>query len=162
MDYGPSLSGVGLATGPVSNVSLASQSVQSPPPGTDFTIVVPDAGNVWEIVAIRARLVTSAAVANRLVHCVVKDAAANEVYRVGIDLAVTAGITTIFSFSSALASIVGGHTTNNDIGYPIPEGHYLPRWTIGTVTGAIDVADQWSQISIWYKQLGLAEPPNES
>ena len=162
MDYGPSLSGVALATGPVSNVSLASQSIQSPAPGADFTIVVPDAGNVWEIVAIRARLVTSAAVANRLVHCVIKDAAANEVYRVGADLAITAGITTIFSFSSALAAIVGGHTTNNDIGYPIPEGHYLPRWTIGSLTTLIDTGDQWSQISVWYRQLGLSAPPNES
>ena len=162
MDGYPSLSGVGLAEGPVTNVALASVSVQSPAAGADFTITVPDAGNVWEIVAIRARLVTSAAVANRLVHCVIKDAAANEVYRVGIDLAITAGVTTIFTFSTALASIVGGHTTNNDIGYPIPEGPYLPRWTIGSVTGAIDTGDQWSQISIWYKQLGLSVPPDES
>ena len=160
MDGYPSLSGVGLASGPVTNVALASTSVQSPAAGADFTITVPDAGNVWEVVAIRARLVTSAAVANRLVHCVVKDAAANEVYRVGIDLAITAGITTIFTWSVALAAIVGGHTTNNDIGYPLPEGPYLPRWTIGSVTTAIDVGDQWSQISIWYKQLGLSAPPN--
>ena len=162
MDGYPSVSGVGLEHGPVCDVVLGSQLLQSPAAGADFTFTVPDVGSVYEVVAIRARLVTSAAVANRLVHCVVKDAAANEVYRVGIDLAITAGLTTIFTFSSAIGSIIGGHTSNDDIGYPLPSGPYLPRWTVGSVTTAIDTADQWSLISIWYKQLALGYPPNES
>ena len=162
MDAYPNVSGVGLEQGPVCDVLLGSQSLQSPAAGADFTFTVPDVGSVYEVVAIRARLVTSAAVANRLVHCVVKDAASNEVYRVGIDLAITAGLTTIFTFSPAIGAIVGGHTNNNDIGYPLPMGPYLPRWTIGSITTAIDTGDQWSQISIWYKQLALGYPPNES
>lgn len=161
MDAYPRVSGVGLQDGPICDVVLSSQLLQSPAAGADFTFTIPDVGSVYEIVSIRARLVTSAAVANRLVHCVIKDAATNEVYRVGADLAITAGLTTIYTFAPAIASIVGGHTTNNDIGYPIPEGPYLPRWTIGSLTTAIDVADQWSLISIWYKQLALGYPPDE-
>lgn len=153
MDGYPSVSGVGLEAGPVCTVLLGSQGLQSPAAGADFIYTVPDAGAVYEVIAIRARLVTSAVVANRLVHAVVKDAAGTEVYRVGADIAVTATKTVIYTFSPAAGGIGGGVTTNNDVAYPIPEGPYLPRWTIGSVTGAIDVGDQWSQLAIWYRAL---------
>ena len=162
MDGYPHVSGVGLQDGPVCDVLLGSQLQQPPAAGADFTFTIPDVGSVYEIVAIRARLVTSNAVANRLVHAVVKDAAGNELYRVGADLAITASLTTIYTFAPTIGSIIGGHTTNNDIGYPLPEGPYLPRWTIGTITSAIDTADQWSFISVWYKQLALGYPPDGS
>ena len=144
------LTGVALSEGCFRQLNIVSRPVASPAAGADFTVKVDDAGAPWQIVSIRARLVTSAVVANRLVHCVVKDADGNEVYRIGFDGAITASKTTIFSFTPAAGGIAGGITTNNDLVYSIPDGPYLPRWTVGSVTGAIDVGDQWSQIAVWY------------
>lgn len=157
----PSLSGVGLAEGPVSNVALASTVVQSPAAGSDFTLTVPDAGNVWEIVSIRARLVTSSAVANRVVSVLVKDNNGTEVFRSAFDTAITASLTTVFSISPQVGTVNGGLTNGKAITMPIPDGPYLPRWTISTSTVSIDTGDAWSQIAVWYRQLGLSLPPSE-
>ena len=161
MDYGPTLSGVGLAEGPLSNVSLASVPVTSPAAGADFVIPIPDAGNIWEIVAVRARFVTSNAVANRFLTFNVKDAAGSVVFQTAFGTAQTASITEGVVLSKMFSSVSGDVTNTKIVTLPLPEGPYLPRWTINSVTTAIDTADQWSQIEVWYKQLGLAPPPRE-
>lgn len=153
MEYGVAVSGVGLEAGPVQTVLLGSQGLQQPAAGADWTYTIPDAGAVYELVAIRARFVTSAVVANRAVAVIVKDAAGTEVFREGLDTAVTASLTTIWTFTSEAGTSAGGVATVKAVALGIPEGPYLPRWTISTVTTAIDVGDQWSQIGVWYRAL---------
>lgn len=145
------VSGVGLQTGSFPDCQVVSYAVPSPAAGSDFTITLPGSGGIWELVAVRARLVTSAQAANRLVHFTVHDQNSNEVYRVGQDAAIVTGKTVVYTFSPYIASITGGNTTNNDIGYPAPAGPYLPNWTLGSTTGNIDAGDQWSVISAWWK-----------
>lgn len=144
------LTGVGLADGCYRQLNIVSLPLPSPAAGADFAFTIPDGGFPVQIVAIRGRLVTSAVVANRLVHAVVRDAAGTEVYRLGFDGAVTATKTTFVTFSPAMGGISGGITTNNDLGFSVPDGPYLPRWTIGSLTTAIDAGDQWSQLAVWY------------
>jgi hypothetical protein len=157
----PTVSGVGLEHGPVSNIALASVPVTQPAAGADFTLTVPDAGQVWEIVAVRARFVTSAAVANRFLTFNVKDAAGNIVFQTAFGTAVTASITEGVVLSQMFASVSGDVSNTKIVTLPLPEGPYLPRWTINSVTTAIDTGDQWSQIVVWYRQLGLGAPPSE-
>lgn len=155
----PSVSGIGLQPGPVCSVLLGSQGQNPPVAGADFAYTIPDVGAVYEIIAIRARFVTSAAVANRGVAVTVKDAAGTEVFRGGFDTAVTASLTTIFTFSEYAASATGGVTTTKAVAIELPEGPYLPRWVIGSNTTAIDVADQWSQVAVWYRALYAGGEP---
>lgn len=150
---GLAVSGVGLQAGPVQTILLGTQTQLQPAAGTDFTFTIPDAGAVYEIVSIRARFVTSAAVANRAVAVLVKDAAGTEVYREGFDTAITASLTTIVSFTSGAVSGLGGISQVKAVTLPLPEGPYLPRFTISSVTTLIDAADQWSQIAVWYRAL---------
>lgn len=150
---GVAVSGVGLAAGPVQTVLLSSQAQNPPAAGADFAYTIPDVGAVYEIVAIRARLVTSAAVANRGVAVTVKDAAGTEVFRGGFDTAVTASLTTFWTFSPYAASSSGGVALTKAVAIELPEGPYLPRWVIGSATTAIDAADQWSQVAVWYRAL---------
>jgi hypothetical protein len=147
----PDVSGIGLNSGPVSSVLLGSQAQQSPAAGSDFTYTIPDAGGYYEIVAVRARLVTSAAVANRFVAIQVKDAAGTELWRAALDSAIVASKTVLFTFAPTTGSIDGGLTNTLVLNYPLPDGPYLPRWTINSVTTAIDTADQWSQVAVWYR-----------
>ena len=151
--YDYNLRGVGLAPGIYGDLSLASQTFISPAAGADFTITVPDTGGVWEIVALRAQLVTSATVANRGVVVQVKDHAANIVYESPASLAITASLTIGVTFSAQYPSGVGDITTTKKVGLALPDGPYLPGWTVGTSTALIDTADQWSLIRAWYRQL---------
>lgn len=149
----PSVSGIGLQAGPVQTILYGSQGQNPPAAGADFAYSIPDAGAAYEIVAVRARLVTSAVVANRGVAVTVKDAAGTEVFRGGFDTAITASLTIIFTFGPVAASSSGGITTTKAVAIELPGGPYLPRWVIGTNTTAIDAGDQWSQIAVWYRAL---------
>jgi len=133
---------------------VVAQSFPNPAAGADFTITTPDtlAQGMWSIVAIRARLVTSATVANRFVQFVVKDQTADEVYRVGYDTAITAGNTVILTFAPAVATITGGVTNVHALTFPMPAGPYPSRTAFSSVTLNIDTADQWSQLSVLYQR----------
>lgn len=134
---------------------VVSQVVAPPAAGADFTVTTPDSGaqGMWQIIAVRARLVTSATVANRFVALAVKDEVANEVYRVGYDTAITAGLTIICTFTPAVTSVVGGITNVKSLAFPLPPGPYPSRTAFSSVTTAIDTGDQWSQIAVLYQRL---------
>jgi len=144
------LTGVGLSEGCYRQLNLVSQAVKAPAAGTDFSVQVPDAGAPWEIVAVRARLVTSATVANRFVSAVVTDNNGDEYYRAGFDTALVASTTYVLTFTPSVATVVGGVTNTKALTFPIPGGPYLPRYSVASVTAAIDTGDAYSQVRVWY------------
>lgn len=134
---------------------LISQSVAPPAAGSDFAVTTPDteAQGMWQVVAIRARLVTSATVANRFVAVAVKDENGTEVYRVGYDTAITAGLTVICTLAPAVSTVVGGVANVKALTFPLPAGPYASRTVFSSVTTGIDTGDQWSQVAVIYQRL---------
>ena len=145
-----SISGVGLGSGQYGNLNLATTSFTSPAAGADFKVTIPDTGQLWYIVALHAQIVTSATVANRVLNVNVKDHDGNIVYEFGSSTNVTASLTIPITYSSLFASAVGDITAAKRFGLPIPEGPYLPGWTINSVTTAIDTGDQYSALKAWF------------
>ena len=152
--YGYSISGAGLQTGTFPDCQLVSRSVPTPAAGADWTITVPGSGEFWEIVAVRARFVTSSAVANRFLTFNVKDNVGNIVYQSAFGTAQTASITEGVVLSPQYVTVSGDVSSTKIVTLPLPEGPYLPGFTINSSTVAIDTGDQWSQIAVWFKQYG--------
>lgn len=148
-DY-QSVSGVGLGAGPFGNLNIATAQFTSPAVGADFTLKVPDTGEMWQLVAIHASLATSAAAANRIVNLTVKDHAGVIVYEFSITTAITAGLTIPITFTPQVASVSGDITAAKRFLFPVPAGPYLPGWTFNSVTTAIDTGDQWGQLAAWF------------
>ena len=144
------VSGVGLSNDPYGNLNIATTSFVSPAAGADFKVTIPDVGGIWRIVALHAQIVTSATVANRVLNVNVKDHDGNIVYEFGATTVVTASLTIPITYSSLFASAVGDITAAKRFGLPIPEGPYLPGWTINSVTTAIDTTDQYSALRAWF------------
>ena len=147
------LHGVGLAPSPFNDLSLSSQLFVSPAAGADFKLTVPDTGGIWELVALSFQLVTSSAVANRGLTLNVKDHDGNIVFHSSFSTAITASLTILVSAGPVYASGVGDITTTKVVGLALPEGPYLPGWTINSLTNLIDTGDQFSKLALWFKQL---------
>lgn len=150
LDGGSFVSAIGLSSGEFGNLNIATQQFPSPAVATDWTVTVPDTGQMWKLVALHTRLVTSANAANRVVNVKVSDHAGNPYFEEGFDTAVTASLTVPITFTPYVTGIVGGVSNAKRLVFPIPAGPYLPGFTIASVTTAIDVADQWSQIQAWF------------
>lgn len=148
---GLTLSGVGLQTGEFTDCHIVSQLIPSPAVATDLTITVPGSGGIWELIGVRARLVTDGNAANRFVSVIVTDASAIEVYRVGYETAFVASTTYFVSLSPTVGSANGGVTNTKAVTLPIPAGPYLPNSTITTSTASVQVGDQWSQVAVWWR-----------
>lgn len=144
------LTGVGLQDGCYRQLNIVTAAQKAPAAGADFAVVVPDAGAPWQLVSVRARLVTSATVVNRFVSAIVQDAAGTEVYRVGFGTALVASTTYIITFSPWVGSVQGDVTNTKTVTFPVPSDPYLPRFTIGSATGGLDTGDQYSQVQAWY------------
>ena len=145
-----SVSGVGLGSGTFGNLNIASTSFTSPAVATDFKVTIPDTGEMWRIVAVHAQLVTDGNAANRIVNYNIKDHDGVILYEFGIGTAITASLTIPITFTSLVASVVGDITTAKGFLAPIPEGPYLPGWTINSVTTAKQVGDQFSALRAWF------------
>lgn len=152
-----SVSGVGLGSGAFGNLNVATTSFVSPAVATDFTVTVPDTGQMWRLVAIHAQLVTDSNAANRIVNINIKDHDGKIVYEGGITTAITASLTIPLTFTPQVASAVGDITAAKRFLFPIPDGPYLPGWTINSVTTAIQVGDQYSALRAWF----IADQPLE-
>ena len=151
---GYSISGAGLQTGTFPDCNFVSQSHGQPAAGADWTITVPGSGEFWEIVAVRARFVTSSAVANRFLTFNVKDNVGNVVFNTAFGTAQTASITESVCLSPQFNAVAGDVSSTKITTLPLPEGPYLPGFTINSSTVAIDTGDQWSQIAVWFRQYG--------
>jgi hypothetical protein len=115
----------------------------APTAGTDFKITVPGQ-SVWEIVAITALLTPSAVVANRAPVLTVTDGSST-VTKIGPPAVVVAATATTFGWLED--GPTSGATTVGAIqNVKIPGFMLGPGWTIGPVTGAIDVGDTWTNV----------------
>lgn len=114
--------------------------VASPAAGADWSSAVPGS-HLWQLLAVKARLVTSAVVANRAVRLILGDgvqtfailpAAAVQAATATVDYTWVAGTSPATVDQAAVA--------------PLPLLTLQQTWTIGTSTRLVDVADQWSAI----------------
>jgi hypothetical protein len=148
---GYALSGPGVQTGEFPDCHIISQRIPAPAAGADFTVTVPGSGGIFELVAVSAKLVTSSAVASRYVTVTVKDNEAHEVFRYASGTAVTASLTILFTLSPQFVTSAGDITNTKQLSIPLPEGPYLPNFTINSSTASVDTADQWSAVQVWWK-----------
>lgn len=118
--------------------------VANPAAGADWSQAVPN-GMAWRPRAIFFQLVTSATVATRQVNVVIKDDQGNIVAEFAASGSQAASLT------GAYTAMQGGPLAgaNNVFVMPLPFDVVLPAaFTIGTSTGSIQAADQYSLINL--------------
>lgn len=130
--------------------------VASPVAGAEF-VVSPRAGEDWRIIGIRATLTTSAAVANRVPELVWDD---QTTIGAGVAAMTTqpASVAVTYNFavmSSAFST--GALATGAKANVGLPELILPTGYRARSITSLIDVADQWSNISVGFERLD--EPP---
>ena len=118
--------------------------VPNPAAGADWTQAVPG-GVMWKILSGQATLTTSATVATRLPQIQLTSAGVN-VGLYGAVFNVPAGTTAAISFSQRLGSAVGLAGSPSSPA-PLPNYPLVQGDTLGSSTGAIQAADQWSAIA---------------
>lgn len=123
--------------------NLRSIAGTTPAAGAEISETVP-AGARWELLSFRARLVTSAAVANRFARLTLDDGGAIEYDDEHVTAtAQTATQTDYYCWTEGGPIVVGqnGYHGSLPVNNRLGAGH-----RIKTVTSGIDVADQWSQV----------------
>lgn len=121
-----------------------------PAPGADWTFQVP-AGTWCRPILARARLVTSAAVANRVPVLTLADGDALAVWQCAPQAAQAATATVDYSAADSGAgpsAVLGGVAI-----LPLPSVWLPAGWSVRIVTAAIDAADQWSAIRLVIAEL---------
>ena len=129
--------------------------VPNPAAGADWTQAVPG-GVMWKILSGQATLTTSAAVATRLPQIQLTSAGVN----VGVYSAagsVAASLTTVVSFTQKSGSsiLLAGATS---VPNPLPDYPLVQGDTFGSLTGAIQAADQWSAIAFVVAEYYITNP----
>lgn len=120
--------------------SLSVQALANPAAGADWTYTLTAAG---QLAAIISTFVTSAAVANRFPAVQIQDGSGHVLWQVQTPSAQIASLTHLYG----LGPQVGMNAAGNTVMLPIPPGLVLPAGAIvKSVTTAIDVADQWSNV----------------
>lgn len=128
--------------------------VAAPAAGADWTITVPGQG-VWQLLAVRARLVTSATVANRVVGLGLNDQTTT-VFNIDQPNAVPASRTTDFNWAPSMLQTQGSGDAT--VTSRLPDIPLMGGWRIASATGAIQIGDQWSNVNalaIEYRTLSL-------
>lgn len=122
----------------------------APAAGADFSIRVP-AGQAWNVRAVRARLITSAVVANRAPDLRVGDQTSIAAdFPLGTVLA--ASLTTDITWVADLGVVMVG-TVGNRITVPMGPVVLQAGWELTSNTALIDVGDQWSAITVWLDRM---------
>lgn len=120
----------------------------NPAAGAEIQETVPTGKN-WKIHAIRATLVSSATVANRIVDLIIDDGT-DDLDRYSSGLVQTASQTI---FYNASAQGLGDQQQNQLIRIPISVGQVLGAgFRIRTSTNGIQVGDQWQDIMLWVEE----------
>jgi hypothetical protein len=141
----------------------------TPAAGAEVIIRVPD-DVLWRILTVRAKLTTSVAVANRLPGFILDDGqyTTQPIYESDQEsTALAASSNRIFSMIVAHASeiqsnvLVAGNVSETR--FFVPELALLtlglpPGSRIRTKTQAIDVADQWTNVSLYVEEVKLIQP----
>jgi len=122
----------------------AMESFSPAAPGAGVDWAFGPLGNLHQIMrTIRARLVTSATVANRLVHLRILDAGGNIVCDVPPAFTQVASTTISYSWFPSAQAV----QSDSSVSAPVPvEMRLAPSWSVATATTGIQAADQWSQI----------------
>lgn len=120
--------------------------VTSPSAGADWTVNVPG-GVGWVLIAASAKLAASAVVANRNPTLQLSDGSSS-VRVVETPASTAASVATVYSWArGGGAATTVGATGGASAGLP-----HLPLFgglSLSTVTGNLDVGDQWSQIVLY-------------
>lgn len=114
-----------------------------PAAGGEFALTAPG-GEFWRIVSLAFTLVTSAAVANRVVS-LVGDDQTDAWFRVVSNQNVPAGQTVNYC---AFSGAPGNAAVNNKVMIPFPDNGLLvpPGMRLRSVTDLVDVGDQYSAV----------------
>lgn len=123
--------------------------IAAPPAGQDWTVRVPP-GEQWWLITGRAQLVTSAAVANR-VPAVQLTTDGTLTYEMQDGAAVVAATTVAYTVVCASSPVPVSHQGVRGIIH-VPQLWLPSQATINSITAAIDVADQWSNINLWVER----------
>lgn len=149
----PAIDVVGAQVGPdvYSRTNRYAFRAVSPAAGADIVLTVPN-GVLWDVNSLTALFTASAGAANRLVGFQIKNPDGQVVYRYQFATALVATNTCTFTFSEDYAAAPMAQGNGLFVLGPQPKGLLLPGWTFGTVTAAIDAADQWSGVTIWVEE----------
>lgn len=120
------------------------QTVVQPAAGADWTFTYTGPPNRL-LIGAQAQFVTSAAVANRVPLINIRDGAGNFICSVSASAAQTATTTQKYNLMPGGSPNLFGGRAIIPMPYNLAVGN---GWTIGTSTSAIDVADQWSLITV--------------
>lgn len=126
--------------------------VAQPAAGAEWTQPV-SPGAIWEVLAIRARLTTSATVANRTASVVYLDADGNELDRFGPAGVIAASSAATFCWSQGY----GATNTQgpNHAPLPTPALPLIGGWSVKSLTSNIDATDQLSGLILTVREWTL-------
>lgn len=126
---------------------------QSPAAGHDLSFI-PSTGDSFQLLTLRAKLVTSAVVANRFPHFQIVNPSGQVLHEVVSVAAQAASATVTYDLCGRNgAAFQGGAVSDTVSSLALPDVWWPADCTIRTVTTAIDVADQWSAI-YWTALIG--------
>jgi hypothetical protein len=116
----------------------------NPAAGVDAVWTVPAASR-WEVLAARAKLTTSATVANRIPHLVLTDDLGNTFYDYPSNNNQVAG--TVLSYGIGIG-IVAANFDNTITLVLAVTARLNQKWTIGFSTTGLQAGDQWSACAL--------------
>lgn len=119
--------------------------VPTPAAGSDWSLTVP-AGVIWQVLSVRAQLVTDAVVATRVPSLDFVTADGTIVVRHPVDSTKVASVSAFFDWMVGY----GDHINEGGVvGLSmIADFPLLAGWAVKTTTFAIDAGDQWSGITV--------------
>lgn len=124
--------------------------LQQPAAGAEI-VDIPNYGDSHKLLSLRAQFVTSAVVANRFPHLQLADRNGNVYWEVVAGTAQAAGTTVTYSWVSGSGAMNQGTTlVDNLVSMPLPEFWVPEQFCWKTKTTAIDVGDQWQNITVQF------------
>ena len=120
----------------------------NPAAGADFTFN-PSPGAPWQPISLFAQLVTSAAVANRLVALRLTSGA-SVFFEAAVPVAIPASTTLQLSAAPAPPCPRSSSARRRDATLPLPSGWFPAGTTLSSSTLNIQAADQWSLLALVY------------
>jgi hypothetical protein len=118
--------------------------IPQPAAAADIVATVP-ATVVWEVKALQFQLTTSAAVANRVPHLVIKDSLGLAIYNFPSIQNQQGG--SVYQYSAGISGVAVAF--DNAVTWVLPYvSRMLPNWTIGTLTTGLQGGDQWANVNL--------------
>lgn len=128
--------------------------VANPAAGAEIVALVPG-GVSWEVLALRATLTTSAAVANRLPVLQLRDTDGKVAYEFPGAAVQAASLAVSYSWSAGYGTSTA--VSGQQLPMPAPAPVVLAGGVVRTVTTLLDVADQWSAVVLTVREWSPAQ-----